>query len=323
MAVLDPFCSYHQLPGKSTTLLRPRFINTHTFAGGTINSVQRYFSQPGNPYSHRGTSGSGEIRQWQDLQYRAASDLEGNPESISYENEDSGDYFPTWTGGNVPEFTPAQARAIEKSQAWDCIRFGIPPMLTPDSLPTRRGLSWHRQGIDPWRVEGGLRYSIHYGKLCPGNKRIEQYSFEMVPNIQRLVLGEELDDVGTIDADQYRQLMDDVRVVVAQEVALAVHHVTTGATNSRYDPARPMEGQGFSWVDSAAELTLPELREALVRASENSIRSGVHFLSTGQTNTMFNGKSGAVNLPFKLNYDWMRDATDLTDIRNLVEHPEP
>src|ERR671923_89774 len=82
-----PGASQRQLPGKSTTLLSPRVINVHTMVWW-LSACEDYFRQPGNPYSHFGTGYDGEVRQWQDLQYRAASDYHGNPFCISIENAD-------------------------------------------------------------------------------------------------------------------------------------------------------------------------------------------------------------------------------------------
>src|SRR3989304_2012376 len=60
----------------------------------------------------------------------------------------------------------------------------------PDSEPGRRGLAYHRQGVDPWRVDGGQRWSTAYGKECPGPTRIRQLSEEIIPRARQISEGD-------------------------------------------------------------------------------------------------------------------------------------
>jgi hypothetical protein len=193
MAITVPGIDYVQLPGKSTTPLNPLIVNVHTMVG-TLAGTEAWFRPPGRSYSHLGLRGDGYSRQWQDLRFRAASDLDGNPISISIECEDSGRFFPAWSGSDVPAFTPAQVEWLVVNIAWLCRRFGIPPVLTPDSLPGRTGPSYHRLGIDPWRVPGGIRYSSARGKVCPGDRRIAQMASTIVPRVALLVNGNVVPD---------------------------------------------------------------------------------------------------------------------------------
>jgi hypothetical protein len=186
MAIRYPGAANHQLHGKSTTPLAPRIINVHTMVWD-LQSCENYFAQAGNPYSHFGTGPNGEVFQWQDLTYRAASDLNGNNFCISIENADKGAGYPSWSGSDVPRFTPAQAEAIAQLVAWLCIRFGIPAVAVPDSLPSRHGPGYHRHGINPWRLPDGILYSNSYGKVCPGDRRINQFLNEIMPRVQTLV----------------------------------------------------------------------------------------------------------------------------------------
>jgi hypothetical protein len=184
MALVLPGANYRQLSGKSRTLLQARFVNVHTMVG-TLNGTESWFSGAGRAYSHFGLGGSGEVRQWQDLTWRAASDLQGNPWSISWETEDMGPHFGAWSGSNVPAWTDNQVHELIDGLAWCCARFNIPPVLALNSLPTPNALSYHRLGVDPWRVDGGLRYSSSYGKVCPGDRRIDQFRTEVVPEVAR------------------------------------------------------------------------------------------------------------------------------------------
>ena len=170
--IVYPGADYRQLAGKSTMLLTPLVINVHTMVG-TLAGSEAWFTPSGRPYSHFGVGGSGAVRQWQDLRYRAASDLNGNPFCISIECEDSGSAFTRWTGSDVPAFAPKQYAALDKLIDWLCTRFGIRRVLLKDSCD-RNGISYHRLGIDPWRGTNCTKFSSATGKVCPGDRRIEQ-----------------------------------------------------------------------------------------------------------------------------------------------------
>lgn len=182
MALTVPGVDYRQLPGKSTTPLDPRWVTVHTMVG-TLAGSEAWFTPAGRPYSHFGVGGDGRIRQWQDLRYRAASDRDGNPYSISIECEDHGDMFPSWSGSNVPMFTAKQADSLEVLLAWLCHRFGLPASAIGSSCPHERGIGWHRFGIDPWRNPNCLSWSSSRGKACPGDNRIAQLRDEIIPNV--------------------------------------------------------------------------------------------------------------------------------------------
>jgi hypothetical protein len=201
MAVVYPGADYRQLAGKSRTLLTPRVVNVHTMVG-TMAGTESWFTPGGRPYSHFGVGGRGEVRQWQNLTYRAASDLNGNPFCISIECVDMRDPFPSWSGSNVPAFTTAQADALVRLINWLCTRFSIPKVLLTNSLPGVRGVSYHRLGIDPYRVSGGVRYSNATGKVCPGDRRIAQLGSYIMPRVRGAVTTppqEEEDDMPTPD----------------------------------------------------------------------------------------------------------------------------
>lgn len=182
MAVLASGVSYRQLSGKSTVPLQPRVITLHTMAG-TLAGTEAWFSGTGRAYSHFGVGGGGEIRQWQDLRYRAASDLYGNPYSISIETEDRGPAFPAWSGSDVPAWTPAQVDALVVLLAWLCARFGLPTSAIRSSCTHERGVGWHRVGIDPWRDPSCPRWSSTRGKVCPGDRRIAQIHNQVLPRL--------------------------------------------------------------------------------------------------------------------------------------------
>lgn len=179
-AIVYPGADYRQLSGKSTSLLTPLVINIHTMVG-TLAGSEAWFTPTGRPYSHFGVGGSGAVRQWQDLRYRAASDLSGNAFCISIECEDSSILFSKWTGSDVPAFTAKQYAALDNLIDWLCTRFAISRRLLKNSCE-RNGISYHRLGIDPWREPDCTYFSSKTGKVCPGERRIAQ--------IRSLVLGE-------------------------------------------------------------------------------------------------------------------------------------
>lgn len=133
--------------------------------------------------AHFSVFGDGTIVQSRDTRYRSAANLNGNHRVIAIENEDHGSpAFPAWTGSDVPPLTDAQVEADARILAWAHTEHGVPLQLCPDSRPSSKGLAYHRQGIDgnfgsfrfPGRVPSGENWSSSFGKVCPGDDRIEQ-----------------------------------------------------------------------------------------------------------------------------------------------------
>lgn len=158
----------------------------HTMVG-SLWGTDSYF-QTGVANSHFGTGGDGHLVQWLDTKIESWANLDGNPNVISCENADMGAEFAPWSGSDVPAFTDAQVETLAQWLAWvcspaahadcptswTCHSEGIPLELIPDDRPGRRGVGYHRHGIDYWRVSGGVLWSSHVGKTCPGDRRIAQ-----------------------------------------------------------------------------------------------------------------------------------------------------
>ena len=150
--------------------------------------------QSGGNAAHWTTGGSGQIIQARDTRYRSAANLNGNYRCLAIENEDKGIAFPAWSGSNVPRFTAPQAESIARILVWCHRTHGIPLELAPDSKPGRRGIAYHRQGIDGnfggfaygGRVPGGELWSSAFGKVCPGDRRIAQLINEIIPRARVL-----------------------------------------------------------------------------------------------------------------------------------------
>lgn len=150
-------------------------ICAHTMCG-SLSGTEAYFRQDGygGVESHFGVGADGTVYQWQDTRYRADANYQGNDRVLSIETADKGPGFPAWAGSNVPPWTPAQIDALAHLVAFLCKTHSIPCDLVPNSQPGNRGVAYHRQGIDPWRVPGGQRWSTSVGKTCPGDRRIAQ-----------------------------------------------------------------------------------------------------------------------------------------------------
>lgn len=176
--------------GKGTRPLTHDIVCVHTMVGSLAGSWS-WANRPGNAYWHFGTSGTGECWQCHSLRYRSASNLDGNGRIIPIENADMGPGFGPWSGrcGDVPPFTPAQQAKLIDLIEWLCREFDIPPVLVPDSRPGRRGIAYHRQGIDPWRVSGGELWSSSRGKCCPDGARINQLVNVIIPEVARRIRG--------------------------------------------------------------------------------------------------------------------------------------
>lgn len=171
--------------------------------------------------------------QSRDTAYQSAANLDGNHRVLAIENEDH--------GGNDVHRWPA----LTDSQVEDCARFlafahkehGVPLQLCPDSRPGSRGLAYHRQGCDgnfgpgsgfayPGRVDGGERWTSHYGKVCPTDARIAQLP-TILERAKALVSADEGLDM---DEKQLRQ-------IIREELADAIGDLD----DTKID--NPIEGQ--------------------------------------------------------------------------------
>lgn len=166
----------------------------HTMVG-TLRSTYTWFG-PGNgaelkgteshvgvggPWGNDGTAGlDGVAWQFQDLLHEADANLDGGKRVLSIETADGGNPDNPWSSAMMRTIADLLAVMCSKSlhqacpSSWTCHKVGIPLELIPDTLPGRRGIGYHRQGVDPWRVSGGVKWSNSRGKVCPGDVRIAQ-----------------------------------------------------------------------------------------------------------------------------------------------------
>jgi hypothetical protein len=145
-------------------------------------SLHPMFNRPKQASCHFYVRKDGIVEQYIDTAYRAEADYEGNDATISVETQ----------GGvknpNGEKWTVAQVKAIAKLFAWISKTHKIPAKLATNSKigDSSHGLSWHRLGIDgnfpslPSPLAGrkqrggGMHYTQHFGKLCPGDAKIKQ-----------------------------------------------------------------------------------------------------------------------------------------------------
>jgi hypothetical protein len=162
--------------GKSTSIMAaPDLVCLHTMVG-YLHSTDAYFRTV-SVFSHFGIGGKwgsdmsrdldGVVYQWGDTNRRAAANLDGNDHIISVETADN-------AARPIQPWTDKQCDAIVDLLVWANRAHDIPLELVPDSKRGRRGVCYHRQGCDPYRVAGGELWSSASGKDCPTQARIDQ-----------------------------------------------------------------------------------------------------------------------------------------------------
>lgn len=209
-AIRDPYSSWHPFGGKSTTALQHDIVCVHTMVG-TLAGSWSWANQAGNPYWHYGLNAQGDMWQCQDLAYKSAANLNGNWRVIPIETSDIGEgvFASTWQN---PLWTQAQMDRLVDVISWLCVRFGIPPVLIPDTCPGRRGLAYHRQGIVPQLRDGCERWSNANGKQCPAD-RATQFVNLVIPRVRARVLGTAEPGEGLLAAltdEQQHQIWEEI-----------------------------------------------------------------------------------------------------------------
>lgn len=164
---------------RSTSPLTPDLLGLHTIVGSAAGTWSYFNTGSGGRgvYSHFLVHGKwssadtdGEVWQCADTLYRAAANLNGNYRIISVETADNAPNDPA----DIEPWTMAQEAAIVDLMVWAYRTHGIPLVLVPDSKPGRRGICYHKQGVDPFRVAGGELWSTAYGKTCPTDARFSR-----------------------------------------------------------------------------------------------------------------------------------------------------
>ena len=161
-------------------------------------SLFDFFNRPGNPVAHFYVVADGSVEQYVNTDRRSSAVLNGNHDAISVETQDKGGPFPEWSGSNVPAWTKEQVRALAEIAVWCHRHHDVPLHRLYSSRPGRKGVGWHRLGINGnfprrgllrGRVPGGELWSETFGKSCPGDRRIRQVVAEVLPMARRIERG--------------------------------------------------------------------------------------------------------------------------------------
>lgn len=179
-----PFAIWRPMPYATSLMPNPVRANAHTAVTNAASLFPYFAYQSGKVHSHFYVAKGGTIEQYRDTAYRAAADLQGNPDTISIETWDG--YPLTFTSAaTVIEWTPEQVEALTRLLAWILDEHPtIPRRLATTSKAdaTSHGIGWHRLGVPATYAQlalgrsqtGGKLWSRKVGKTCPGDKRIAQ-----------------------------------------------------------------------------------------------------------------------------------------------------
>ena len=128
-------------------------------------SLKGWFNNPkAGASSHFYVRRDGTIEQYLGAEYISWANGAGNSRSITVETQGMG--AGSWTG--------AQITSLAKICRFAHERFGVPMTAMRNSLPSTKGVGYHRLGVNPWRLTYGEVWSSAYGKICPGPDRIKQ-----------------------------------------------------------------------------------------------------------------------------------------------------
>lgn len=131
------------------------------------DSLYGYFSGAAVA-SHFYVRKNGIVEQYVDTRYQAPANLYANSTAISVETQGG------VRNANSEPWTDAQLKALAQLSKWLHETHDIPLQVMKDSRPSTRGIGYHRLGVDPYRVSGGELWSSAYGKICPGQGKINQ-----------------------------------------------------------------------------------------------------------------------------------------------------
>jgi hypothetical protein len=306
MPTLYPDAKYRPLEktqGQSR-MARHDIFCFHTMVGN-LTGTDGMFKKNGwgGTESHWGVGGiwgpdkaanlDGVVYQWQDAEFRADANLNGNHRILSCETADNAPQ----KASDIAPWTEKQMVSNAKLAAWACKHFGIPPVLIPDSKPSRRGIGYHRLGIKHsqgigkvkgWLVVGGEQWSTSTGKECPGDERVQQMP-ELIERINDIMSNHvsappivkekdmQLDDTVKLTESQARDMNLNIsdpkkQFKVGQEVEVERLLVWGGPGIERiYAKLRASETREKA---AAAQLkTLTSAVQALVANSPNEVKA--------------------------------------------------
>lgn len=151
-------------PGART---KGRAVVLHV-AASEATSLFGFFNNNPNANSHFYVNRAGVIEQYVDTDLQAWASMAANKNTISVETQGG------VTNADAEPWNDAQVAALGRICAWAHATEGTPLVPMTNSLPTSRGIGYHRLGVKPWVVAGGETWSSSTGKLCPGAAKIAQ-----------------------------------------------------------------------------------------------------------------------------------------------------
>lgn len=165
----------------NTPMSRYRGI-AHHVAAGESSSLYGYFMQV-DDCSHFYVRRTGVVEQYVDTRFCAPAQMQGNSSIISIETQGGA----SDATANAEPWTAEAVHALIELDAWIAKTHNIPLRMMQDSKSSSSGFGYHRLGIEPWRIDGAELWSRHAGKICPGNKKIDQVKTAVLPGVIRLL----------------------------------------------------------------------------------------------------------------------------------------
>lgn len=287
MAVLYPGASYRPLGSQTQPRMSRYDIFCYHTMVGYLTSTDNMFHQNGygGTESHFGIGGKwggdvakgydGTVFQWQDLAYTADANFQGNPRILSVETADNAPQ----SASNLAPWTSRQLDSLVTLTVWICRKYSIPPILVQDSRPGRRGLAYHRQGVEHsdgigshpgYLVSGGERWSTSVGKQCPGQARINQISAIIIPRVQDILNGDTETDMA-INDDDIDRIWNKANDITDQAPAGSLHEIDL----------RTEEGNLQLQVDKGISKALANPNHALTK-NLKEIKDAIAALTTAQ-----------------------------------------
>lgn len=175
------------IPNRDRIASRVDLMTLHTAVTNTQDLYGSHRGQ-GGTYAHFYNPKDSPLRQHQEIGRLGRADYYGNPWTLSIEHWDG---YPKGAPGywrnnsDVPPFTESQIENDAQLFAFLVKHHGLENRIaTPGRV---RGLGWHRLGCsgnfgayDPsnrrtWSSKvTGVNFSPNFGKVCPGDRRIDQ-----------------------------------------------------------------------------------------------------------------------------------------------------
>lgn len=249
------------------------FFCIHTMVG-SLDGTDGYFRASavnGIGYagteSHFGVGPDGTIYQWQDTDYQADANGNGNWHVISSENADLGLPFPKWSGSDVPPLTPAQVEANARIAVWLYRTHGIPLSIAGNSKPGSRGLAAHRYGVPGYMPVGAEQWSSSQGKACPGDRRIAQLP-AISARAQQLLAGAPTQE-DTVSMEDVVQSWYGPRFKGDRNFAQVIHNIEDQAVSSNAQIAGLTAAVGTlaqAVASNRDDLTAADLESAVKKA---------------------------------------------------------